>query len=132
MESFAVKGGVGRSLTFWFEKTTLKRQVPIMPTQENTLTRLKKFEHLFQRGHRSVLIDATLGKLVQIEASELQRNLHELSSRIAAFEKKYNLSTEMFLKKFDSGELGDDADFIEWFAYSDMKSELTGKLQILQ
>ncbi len=103
-----------------------------MLNQENTLVKLKKFEHLYQQGHRSVLIDEALNKLAQIEASELQRNLQELTSRIAAFEKKYNMPTEVFSEKFDSGELGDAADYIEWFAYSDMKAELIRKLQILQ
>jgi len=31
-----------------------------------------------------------------------------------------NMTTENFLEKFNSGEIGDDADFIEWFACSDM------------
>lgn len=103
-----------------------------MLLQENTLTRLKKFEHLFQHGHRSVLIDTTLSKLAEIEVSELKRNLQELTSKISIFEKNYNMPSELFLKKFDSGELGDAADFIEWFAYSDMKSELIRRLEILQ
>ena len=34
------------------------------------------------------------------------------------FENTYQLNTRTFLKKFDSGQLGDDADFFDWYAYS--------------
>lgn len=34
------------------------------------------------------------------------------------FEKKYNLSTSVFLKKFEAGRLGDDADYFDWYAFA--------------
>lgn len=34
------------------------------------------------------------------------------------FEKKYHFSTQTFLKKFESGQLGDDADYFDWYAFS--------------
>ncbi len=34
------------------------------------------------------------------------------------FEKKYNLSTNVFLKKFETGKLGDEADFFDWYAFA--------------
>ena len=35
------------------------------------------------------------------------------------FEEKYSLKSEEFIKKFDNGEMGDDLDFFEWYAYVD-------------
>ena len=35
-----------------------------------------------------------------------------------AFEQKHQLSTKAFLRKFESGQLGDDADYFDWYAYS--------------
>ena len=35
-----------------------------------------------------------------------------------AFEQKHQLSTKDFLRKFESGQLGDDADYFDWYAYS--------------
>ncbi|MDM8525810.1 hypothetical protein QUF80_20755 [Desulfococcaceae bacterium HSG8] len=41
------------------------------------------------------------------------------------------MTSETFSERFDSGELGDSADFIEWFAYADMRDELLKKIEIL-
>jgi hypothetical protein len=37
---------------------------------------------------------------------------------IKDFEQKYNLSTRAFLKKFEAGEIGDDADYFDWYAFA--------------
>lgn len=37
---------------------------------------------------------------------------------IKNFEQKYNLSTRAFLKKFEAGEIGDDADYFDWYGFA--------------
>jgi len=37
---------------------------------------------------------------------------------IKDFEQKYNLSTRAFFKKFEAGEIGDDADYFDWYAFA--------------
>lgn len=37
---------------------------------------------------------------------------------IKDFEQKYNLSTRAFLKKFEAGEIGDDADYFDWYGFA--------------
>ena len=32
-------------------------------------------------------------------------------------EKKYNMTTASFLRKFANGEIGDDQDFFDWYAF---------------
>ncbi len=102
-----------------------------MQLQEHTLTKIKRFEHLFQHGHKSLLIDSALTKLVEMELSELKRNFYDLSLRIDQLERQYAMPSEEFLERFDSGEIGDAADFVEWFAYADMRTELARKIDIL-
>lgn len=34
------------------------------------------------------------------------------------FEQKYQLSTKTFLKRFEAGKLGDEADYFEWYAFT--------------
>lgn len=34
------------------------------------------------------------------------------------FEKKYHLTTHAFLKKFDAGQMGDEADYFDWYAFA--------------
>jgi len=37
---------------------------------------------------------------------------------VKEFEKRYNLSTGAFLKKFDAGKIGDEADYFEWYSFA--------------
>ena len=34
------------------------------------------------------------------------------------FEQKHRLSTQVFLKRFESGQLGDEADYFDWYAFA--------------
>ena len=34
------------------------------------------------------------------------------------FERKHRLSTQVFLKRFESGQLGDEADYFDWYAFA--------------
>ncbi len=44
-----------------------------------------------------------------------QRSEH-YSSICKKFEKKYKMTSVKFLEKFDSGKLGDDQEFFDWYA----------------
>jgi hypothetical protein len=38
-------------------------------------------------------------------------------------EQKHRLSTPIFLKRFESGRLGDDADYFDWYAFAKLLSQ---------
>lgn len=42
---------------------------------------------------------------------------------VKEFEKKYHLTTQAFLKKFEAGQMGDEADYFDWYAYSKLLAE---------
>ncbi|HAG51210.1 MAG: hypothetical protein A2X87_04610 [Deltaproteobacteria bacterium GWC2_42_51] len=42
---------------------------------------------------------------------------------IKVFEQKYRLSTQSFLKKFEAGQIGDEADFFDWYAFAKLLSQ---------
>ena len=54
-----------------------------------------------------------------------QEKLEACKKRLARFEKQNGMDTDTFLRLFQAGQIGDDADLIEWehFAY------LTGILE---
>ena len=55
--------------------------------------------------------------------------LHATESKLAFFEKKYNLSFEVFKEKILSKEVFDEYDdFIEWKAFKDRKSSILEKI----
>ncbi len=37
---------------------------------------------------------------------------------IKEFEQKYHLSTQTFLKRFEAGQMGDEADYFDWYAFA--------------
>jgi len=39
-------------------------------------------------------------------------------SALKELEQKHQLSTQTFLKRFESGQLGDDADYFDWYAFA--------------
>ncbi|MEN4017430.1 MAG: hypothetical protein PQ975_01640 [Methanobacterium sp.] len=59
---------------------------------------------------------------VSIVKESLQRELilskskvNLLKEEIKGFEKKYGMSSEEFMEKFEQGELGDDQNYFEWW-----------------
>lgn len=60
------------------------------------------------------LIKSSLSK----EESILNLGLAKWKSKLKEFEKENKISTETFVKRFNSGQLGDDKKWFEWiFAY---------------
>ncbi len=48
-----------------------------------------------------------------------------LRKDLAAFEKKYGMSTEAFVKKVWSGELNESKDFIMWLGHAETYQDMT-------
>lgn len=42
---------------------------------------------------------------------------------LADFEVKYGMETKVFLARFEAGQLGDDADFFEWYSFARLLSQ---------
>ena len=43
---------------------------------------------------------------------------------LSEFEEKHRLSTKTFLKKFEAGTIGDDADYFDWYAFAKLLDRL--------
>ena len=55
-------------------------------------------------------------------------DLKRLSTEMGRFEERYGLSSDEFYAKWENGQLGDNTDFFEWFAYYDTYRRLVGKI----
>ncbi len=49
------------------------------------------------------------------ELSLLEAKANLLRKEIENFERKYQMNSDEFLARFESGELGDEQDFFEWW-----------------
>lgn len=103
-----------------------------MDQPDSTLSKLQAIETLYRRGYQSEVIDRAMDKLIAIERHRAQEELADLDGRIREFETRYHMSSEDFQKRFQEGELGDEADFFEWSAFNDMRQSVRERLQNLE
>jgi hypothetical protein len=59
-------------------------------------------------------LDTSLDKLIVFQIAKYRANIEQLQLEFKSFEAIYKMSSEDFYNKFESGKLGDDADFFEW------------------
>jgi len=103
-----------------------------MSSGDQTLSRIRGLERLYEEGYRSRVIDATIDKLVAMELSALQRELTDLEGRLRAFEAQYDLASDDFYVRFRAGEIGDSADMFEWSAFYQMRASVIRRLEALR
>ncbi len=73
----------------------------------------KKIDVLMEIG-AGAIIDSTLSKLINIQIARYKVNIEQINKDLKEFEKRFDMSSEEFYRRFESGELGDDGDFFEW------------------
>jgi len=76
-------------------------------------------------------VKAVVNRTIKSRIEEINQKLTNLYDSIQYFEKKYGMKTEEFYTKFSSGSLGDDMDFFEWKASSDVYNELKEEITVL-
>jgi len=87
-----------------------------MAIADQTLTRIQSLARLYQSGYSSKTVDATIAKLVDMERSRLQAEADNLLEQMRKFEAEHGLASAEFHRRFQVGELGDDADLFGWSA----------------
>ena len=93
--------------------------------------KLHRLAELYSHGHGSALMDQTLSKLLDYEASQAQTQLQQLAADLAAFEMQYDRSSTEFFTQFQAGQLDDRMDFVEWAALVQMGARLQERLRLL-
>jgi hypothetical protein len=58
--------------------------------------------------------------------------LARIVERLQAFEKQYGLTSEEFAQRFETGEIGESLDYIEWAGEIETYRRLEGQWQALQ
>lgn len=70
-----------------------------------------------------------LDKAIECLVNNDRRKLEGFREKLASFERQYGMSTADFLRRFDSGELGDAPDWFDWDGYAALAAGLENKLQ---
>lgn len=96
-----------------------------------TAQRLHTLADLIEQGQTSETTTRALDKLLMYEADVARGQLRELKNDLAAFEKKYGMTTTDFYRKFQAGETDDRMDFVEWASLSQMAHNLSKRIEII-
>ena len=91
-----------------------------MTVQTQTVGRLQSLLELYRGGYQSPVVDQTVSKLIALEVAQCRAELQRLAARLMAYEQQYGMTSKDFYRRFRSGELGDEMDFVEWSVFWDM------------
>ena len=73
-----------------------------------------------------------LKDLLESEIKRLNIKITTLKDELKTYENKYKLNSEEFIRKFNSGELGDEEDYFSWYSIYDIISEVKDKIESLE
>ena len=69
-------------------------------------------------------ISLTMNKMFKVELDMVKLEIRHFESYLTELEKHYNMSSDIFYDKFNAGELGDNSEYIKWYAYKDTHNKL--------
>lgn len=61
-------------------------------------------------------VEEAVSQALKSQAVVARLRRDQFQKQCAEFESKYGFSSDEFMQRFEAGELGDDADFFDWFA----------------
>ena len=93
---------------------------------------LEKLELLKENCNDQIELDRILGQLLSVILTRHHQKLSIYNSDIEKFEQKYKLNSQDFEAQFNSGKLGDEIDFFEWFGLCQLRKDILEKISKLQ
>ena len=69
-------------------------------------------------------ITSTINKMFKVELDMVRREIKQIEIALAELEQRHNMSSDIFYIKFNAGELGDDREYIKWYACKDTHNKL--------
>lgn len=99
----------------------------------HTLEKLKRLEQYILLGQAAIdpVLDMTLEKLLTREFNRMANLKARLVEQLQTFETQYQLKSQEFYSRYESGMLGDDIDFIEWASTIEMVNHIDQRLNVL-
>ena len=76
--------------------------------------------------------DKFFNKMIDYQINELKLGLYNIEKDLKIFEKKYTMNSKLFYKKFETGGLGDNDDYMIWSGIYEMFIRDKQKLEKLK
>jgi hypothetical protein len=96
------------------------------------ISKIKILEELARLGVDDEVFINAIHKLTQYKVDEFQRDLEDIQGNLKKFEEKYGFESKEFIERFESGEMGDKIDFIEWASLYDMQQRVKERLNVVE
>jgi hypothetical protein len=80
----------------------------------------------------TVELERVLVKLLDIALSQYRLRMARYLRDLADFEKRYGMESSTFYRRFETGELGDSADWFEWAGLYELKQDLGNKIRRME
>ncbi len=77
-------------------------------------------------------ITSTMNKMFKVELDMVMREMKPIEIKLAELEQHHNMSSDIFYVKFNAGELGDDKEYIRWYAYKDTHIKLMERVNDIE
>jgi len=93
---------------------------------------LDRLTALYTAGFRDSFLDNALHKIVDRQITRDDSDLAKVSKVLTEFERRYQMTSEDFARRYMAGEVADTADFMEWNAFCKMRQRILARLDILR
>jgi len=99
-----------------------------------TLEKVRRLEEYLATSNVTLdpVLDITINKILVRELNRITEIKTRLENQLAEFEERYALQSGDFYKRYESGELGDAIDFVEWASTIEMLTNLQQQIAILE
>ncbi|MBS3772428.1 MAG: hypothetical protein KGY70_20290 [Bacteroidales bacterium] len=86
-----------------------------MTTKSHTTNKnIKQKILILQELGADHILENSLNKIIEFQLAKYKQFREEVKAELQKFENTYNIKSEIFFDKFQKGEMGDKADYIEW------------------
>lgn len=103
----------------------------MLSTNTNMVQKLQLLAQLYQLGPVNEVTHRTLDKMLSYEATLCEEQLALLEADLKLFETRYKLSSMEFFQRYQSGQIADDMDYVEWASLFQMVERLRQRKSIL-
>ena len=77
-------------------------------------------------------ITSTIKKMFKVELDMLRRDFEQNKNYLQEFETRFNMTSDEFFESFNAGKLGDDKEYIKWYAYKDTNDKLMERIRVIE
>ncbi len=98
----------------------------------STLDELDRLKQLYVTGFQDAFLENALHKVIERQVARDEADLQHVNEVLAEFEQKHRIASEEFQRRYEAGQIADDANWMEWNVFLKMRQRLQSRLSLLR